>query len=203
MKPIFLILPSLIFLAACGGMTVPAQTRPDSGSPSPLPLIVSPTSPFVPSATTTPVEAASPTPSETPASTATPTLPPWSPTLLVQISGCNTSLDITHGMGEVTNAYPLLKNYTLSNLTNVCATLLASDEARVHPDKTACIPLLPAGNQVLLKLTVDTGFKADTSIQVDVASQEGQAASVTAASCRDLGFPGWIPDQIGVIEPIP
>jgi hypothetical protein len=106
-------------------------------------------------------------------------------------------------MGEVTNAYPLLKNYTFADLTNVCTTLTASDEARPHPDKTVCIPLLPAGHQALLKLTVDTGFQEDTSIQVDAASQEGQAASVAAPSCTALGFPGWIPDKVGVVELIP
>jgi hypothetical protein len=207
MKRFFKIIPFLLLLTACGGIIIPVQTGPGVATPSPLPAIRSPTSPFVPTSTSTPVETPLP-PTETGSPTATFTASPTDTpsmtlSLLLEISGCNTSLDITHGMGEVTNAYPLLRNYTLSDLTNVCATLSASDEARVHPDKTACIPLLPAGNQVLLKLTVDTGFKQDTSIQVDVTSQEGQNTSASASSCRALGLPGWIPAKIGTIEPIP
>jgi len=106
-------------------------------------------------------------------------------------------------MGEVTNAYPIIRNSTGSDLTNVCATLTASDEARLHPDKTSCIASLPNGFQVTLKLTVDTGFKQDTSIHVDVTSNEGVTASLTRSSCRDIGLPGWVPDKTGVVEPIP
>ena len=106
-------------------------------------------------------------------------------------------------MGEVTNAYPVLLNTTGSNLTNVCATLSASDEARVHPDKTACVGLLPTGDQVVLKLTVDTGFEQDTSIRVVATSNEGFSATSNRPSCKDIGFPGWLPDKTNVIEPIP
>jgi hypothetical protein len=105
-------------------------------------------------------------------------------------------------MGEVTNAFPVLRNTTGYNLTNVCATLSATDEARVHPNKTACISGLPAGYQVTLKLTVDTGFEQDTTIQVVVNTTEGPGASASRPSCRDIGLPGWLPDKIGVIEPI-
>jgi hypothetical protein len=121
----------------------------------------------------------------------------------MDILGCNTSLDILHQMGEVTNAYPVIRNLTSNNLTNVCATLSASDEARVHPDKTACVVALPAGYQVTLKLTVDTGSGQDTSIQIIVNTSEGLGASVSRPSCRDIGLPGWVPDIIGVVEPIP
>ncbi len=203
-KHLSLILPIFILLAACGRIVLPTQVATREMTPSPPPAILSPTSPFAPSATFTP--SGTPTASEPPTATltASPTETPAAAfSLLVEISACNTSLDLTHGMGEVTNAYPLLKNYTSTDLTNVCATLSASDEAREHPDKTACVPVLPARKQVLLKLTVDTGFQVDTSIQVGVTSQEGPAVSVTAPSCAALGWPGRAPEKLGVIEPIP
>jgi hypothetical protein len=105
-------------------------------------------------------------------------------------------------MGEVTNAYPVVRNFTGKNLTNVCATLSASDEARVHPDKTACIDILPTGYQVILKLTVDTGNGQDTAIQVVVRTTEGYATSIAHSSCLDIGLPVWLPDKVGVKEPI-
>ena len=106
-------------------------------------------------------------------------------------------------MGEVTNAYPVVRNNTGNTLTNVCATLLASDEARIHPDKTACITALPAGFQVTLKLTVDTGTGQDTAIQVNVSTTEGNSATAARSSCRAIGLPGWLPDKVGMVEPIP
>ena len=106
-------------------------------------------------------------------------------------------------MGEVTNAYPVIRNLTGNSLTNVCATLSATDEARVHPDKTACVAALPAGYQITLKLTVDTGVGQDTAIQVGVNTSEGLSATASSSSCRDIGLPGWVPDNVGVIEPIP
>jgi hypothetical protein len=120
----------------------------------------------------------------------------------LDILGCDTSIDLVHQMGEVTNAYPVIRNSTGKNLTNVCATLSASDEARVHPDKTACVAALPGGYQVTLKLTVDTGAGQDTTIQVVVTTNEGVNASASLSSCRDIGLPGWLPDRVGVIEPI-
>ena len=106
-------------------------------------------------------------------------------------------------MGEVTNAYPIILNASTRDLTNVCATLSASDEARVHPDKTACIPALSAGYQVTFKLTVDTGVGLDTAIQVVVTTTEGVGTSAARSSCRDIGFPSWLPMKVGVIESIP
>lgn len=201
--PVFLL---FIMLASCNGITVPVLPSIGDISPSPSPVIRSPTLPFVPSATFTPLGTPSPTETDIPSPTLTPS--PTSPVdeflgLLVEISGCNTSLDVTHGMGEVTNAYPLLKNTSAVSLNSICATLTASDEDRSHPDKTVCVDLLPFGQQVTLKLTVDTGFQVDTSIQVDVTTQEGVTGHALAPSCLDIGFPGWIPAEIGVIKPIP
>ncbi len=195
----------LLLMVSCSGFQIPLLAGTPIASPSPLPEIISPTPVSVPSST--PAGSGSVTPSPT-GSPSAPTLTPEvtlspSPALLeVEILGCNTSLDITHGMGEVTNAFPVIRNKTGLDLVDVCATLSASDEARAHPDKTACTPALPAGYQVTLKLTVDTGFKQDTSISVDVTSPSGYEASTSRSSCRSLGVPGWIPGKVGLVEPI-
>ena len=197
----------LSFLAACGGMNIPLAVNTPLVTPSSPPAILSPTPPFIPSVA--PSTTALPSiinrltevPTTIPSTLTTTSLP--IPSLSLDILGCNTSIDVTHQMGEVTNAYPLIRNSTNTELTNVCAKLTASDEGRIHPDKTSCVASLPHGLQVMLKLTVDTGFEQDTSIRVDVSSKEGFTVSLTRSSCLDLGMPGWVPDKIGVIEPIP
>jgi hypothetical protein len=125
------------------------------------------------------------------------------PDISLEISGCSTSLDLTHGMGEVTNAYILVKNHSLTDRSNVCATLSASDESRHHPDKTVCLELLPSLHQVALKLTVDTEFDQDTSIQVVVMSGEESLADSTTPSCQAITVPGWKPSDNGKVIPIP
>jgi len=146
-------------------------------------------------ATETPTPSATPTP---PSATATP-----ESEIAISLLGCDTSLDISHGMGEVTNVYAVIGNHSQTDLTNLCATLSASDEARQHPDKTKCAPTLPIGYQVTLKLTVDTGFKEDTSIQVDVTTDQNITGTLSKESCREIGIPGLIPAQAGSLEPIP
>jgi hypothetical protein len=106
-------------------------------------------------------------------------------------------------MGEVTNAYALIKNNTSTEVSDLCATLTASDEERQHPDKTACVDLLPGHHQVTLKLTVDTGVDQDTSIHVVVMIGEEILAEQTALSCREIAVPGWTPSNVGEIVPIP
>ncbi len=202
----FLVFTILFFLAACGGINVPLALVTPVVSPSSMPAILSPTPSLMPSST--------PTPTVLPAFrplTEVPSTPPATPTaattpvvrLFLDISGCNTSLDVTHGMGEVTNAYLVIYNYTGAELTNVCATLSATDEGRLHPDKTACASSLPTGYRIMLKLTVDTGYEQDTAIQVEANSSEGFSAGHQVASCRELGFPGWISLKVGILEPIP
>lgn len=196
----------LSLLAACGGMNIPLAAITPLGHPSSTPVIISPTPRVFPS--TTPTSTALPiiislteVPSNFPV-TIPATLTPL-PGLLLDILGCKTSFDLKHQMGEVTNAYPIIQNYSGKDLTNVCLTLVASDEDRLHPDKTSCVSSLPIGFQVILKLTVDTGFKQDTSIRVDVSSKEGSIASLARSSCLDLGLPGWVPEMVGTFEPIP
>jgi len=165
---------------------------------------LTPDATFTSTATATNTPTSTSTATNTPFFTYTPTTNSSQPTqLTLEILGCNTSLDILHQMGEVTNVYPIVRNYTAKTLTNVCSTLSASDEARVHPDKTACVVALPAGFQVTLKLTVDTGTGRDTAILVVVNTTEGDSASLVRSSCQAIGFPGWLPDQVGVFEPVP
>jgi hypothetical protein len=204
----------LLMLAACKGGYIPLAVVTPITWPSPLPAIHSPTPRFIPTATPTIIILpATPTntqpaglpPTEYPTYTlvSTPATTPGQPSnLVVDILECNTSNDILHSMGVVTNAFPIIRNYTGANLNNVCAALSASDEARTHPDKIACAASLPAGFQVTLKLTVDTGVSEDTTIQVLVTSTEGFEAKAESSSCTDIGLPGWTPDEINVIEPI-
>jgi hypothetical protein len=120
----------------------------------------------------------------------------------VEILGCNTSVDIRNGMGEVTNAYVKIKNSGNVDLANTCGLLRAIDEGREHPDKKVCIPNLPVQNQVTLKLTVDSTYRQDTIIQVDITSNEAILLRVDRHSCRDIGLFGGAPTDVGVIKPI-
>jgi hypothetical protein len=209
-KVSFISLMLFLVLTSCNRITINPRYQVGGATPSSLPNIESPTPSKNPSffsdtpthslATTTQV-----IPNTQTAETYTPTFNntityTQTPGLLVSILECNTSLDIFHQMGEVTNAYPLIQNISGKDLTNVCATLSASDEARVHPDKTSCVPSLPDGYEVTLKLTADTGFEQDSSIRVDINDDQGYSTFFTEPSCREIGVPGWSPTTIGVIE---
>ena len=222
------ILPLAIFLTitltGCNGWSYTVPTFP-APPPTITPSIFSPT-PVIFTITTTatsvfpsktpiitPTEtlteiATAVTPSETatafteaPTSTDTPTLPPVSPNIVVEVLGCNTSIDILHGMGEVTNAYVILKNNTGNDLSNLCATLNALDEGRVHPDKTVCVPTLANGQQVTLKLTVDSTYKQNTPIQVEVKSGDTLLSRIGQASCTDIGL--FEPKPESLLTPVP
>jgi hypothetical protein len=225
MKRILLPAIFLIFtLTSCNGWSYTVPTFP-APPPSITPSILSPTPLiFTVTNTTTPVlvsetptvtpietltETATPvTPSETataftelPTPTDTPTSPSVSPNIVVQVLGCNTSIDITHGMGEVTNAYVTLKNNTGNDFSNLCATLNALDEGRVHPDKTVCVPSLANGQQVTLKLTVDSTYKQNTPIQVEVKSGDTLLSRIGQDSCTDIGL--FAPKPESLLTPVP
>jgi hypothetical protein len=121
----------------------------------------------------------------------------------IEILGCNTSIDILHGMGEVTNAYVKVKNTGTVDLPNTCGLLRAIDESeREHPDKEVCVNNLPAQQQVTLKLTVDSTYQQNTIIQVDVLSNAVVLLRKDQQSCRDINLFGGTPADVGIIKPI-
>jgi len=106
----------------------------------------------------------------------------------VEVLGCNTSFDVTHSMGEVTNAFIVIQNTGGVELTNLKATLYALDEGREHPDKTVDVTSLLAGYEVTLKLTVDSTYREETPIQIEVRADGGMFQRVGADSCKDIGL---------------
>ena len=222
MKRISLLLVFIFILTACDTLSAPPQPFPVwTPIPSRTPSIVTATPiiislPFtetiIPSATVvvpvtpTNTEIPSPTPTTTPIPpTETPAPIPTSTavqSLAVDILGCNTSIDITHGMGEVTNAYVTVKNTGTVDLPNTCALLRAIDENRVHPDKQKCVVNLPVQSQVTLRLTVDSAYKQNTVIQVDASSNDVLLLRVDKPSCTDIGLFGGAPADLGVVKPI-
>ncbi|WKZ38449.1 MAG: hypothetical protein QY332_10960 [Anaerolineales bacterium] len=211
--PVFLFLAFI--LAACDTWGIPPQPFPvwtpipsrTPGIVTATPLILLPPSidtftPGVIPASPTNTDIPSPTePLEPPSPTQTFTAVS-APAVELDILGCNTGLDILHGMGEVTNAYVNIKNTGNVDLPNTCALLRAIDEDREHPDKKRCIDNLPAQHQVKLKLTVDSQYKVDTIIQVEVASSETVLLRVEQQSCRNISLFGGTPSDVNVVKPI-
>jgi hypothetical protein len=214
----FLVVPLIIFLlTSCNGWFFQPGYNPPTPflPPTRTPSIISATPNGGGSGSATPMIATSTVAASTPAvvNTDTPPFPPTEtlspeptnvipvPSVGIEILGCNTSLDITHGMGEVTNAFVTLTNTGNVDLTNLKATLFALDEGREHPDKTVELPLLPAALQVTIKLTVDSTYKADTPIQVEVAADGGVFQRVGEASCKDIGV--FAPDPATLNTPVP
>ena len=162
------------------------SATPQIATSTPIPFI---TATFVPTLI----------PSDTPL--ITPTNAPVGPSVSVEVLGCNTSIDVTHGMGEVTNAFVVLRNTGGVEFTNLRVTLNALDEGREHPDKTVEIDSLPIGYQDTLKLTVDSTYKQDTPIQIEVTDQAGLFQRVGADSCKDIGIFAPNPDSLNT--PVP
>ena len=163
-------------------MLTPSPTGTITRTPTPS---ATPTATTSPKPTTTPTL---PTPSITPSPTVTrtPSVTPLPPNLVTTILGCDIGFDLTHGMGQVTNAYARVRNLGGIELTNVCLTLNASDEGRVHPDKSHCFSLLPVNYEVTTKLTVDTQSNTVSSIDVVVTSNQNLGDQVSGAGCRAL-----------------
>ena len=159
MKKLILLSLTALMLAGCDLWNVSPQPFPVwTPIPSRTPGLVTPTPVIIrPSLTASPATGTAPgvtdTPSRIPSESPTPTATPFQAVDVI-ILGCNTGIDITHGMGEVTNAYVTLKNIGTSDLPEVCVLLRALDEDREHPDKSRCVEALPASHQVTLKLTV-------------------------------------------------
>jgi hypothetical protein len=206
MKKISALILLVFLLTACDA----AQPQPFpvwTAIPSRTPNIITATpiilNPVV--VTTMPTNTPVPPPTIAPSFTPLPTLtftPAAAPALSVDIRGCDTSIDITHGMGEVTNAFVTVKNTGNVDLPNTCAMLRAIDEGREHPDKKVCVPNLPVGNQVTLKLTVDSTYQEGTMIQVDATSNDVLLLRVDQQSCTSIGLFGGAPSDLGVVKPI-
>ncbi len=188
---------------------LPATNTPSIVSPTPVVIGASSATPVVTTliviSSNTPFSANTNTPVA--AFTETPLIPDTGATTVptasvsVEVLGCNTSIDVTHGMGEVTNAYITLKNTGTVELTNVKATLNALDEGRVHPDKTVELTSLPVAYQVTVKLTVDSTYRQETPIQIEVTADGGLFQRVGANSCKDIGL--FAPNPGDLKTPVP
>jgi len=209
MKKILFPALALFLLAACDVWNAQPQPFPSwTAIPSRTPNIITATPLILLITPATPDATFTPAPSETPVPTDT-ALPPTAtisvtpaPALDVEILGCNTSIDITHGMGEVTNAFITLKNIGGVDLPNTCGLLRAIDEGREHPDKKVCVPNLPIQSQVTLKLTVDSTYKEGTIIQVDALSNDVILLRVDKQTCADIALFGGAPSNLNAIEPL-
>jgi hypothetical protein len=104
-------------------------------------------------------------------------------------------------MGEVTNAFVVVRNTGGSELTNMKVTLKALDEGREHPDKTVEVPSLAANYKVTLKLTVDSTYQEETPIQVEVSADSGLFHRAGAESCKDIGL--FAPNPSDLSTPMP
>lgn len=216
MKKFLIMVLTMSLVTSCNGWffqpspyNPPTPFLPPTRSPSivsPTPAVIGVNSPTPNVATSTevpdiPVTGLTNTPlvSDTPSVVATETLPNLS--IRVEILGCDTSIDVTHGMGEVTNAYVTLKNTGNLELTNIKATLNALDEGREHPDKTVELTALAVNYQVTIKLTVDSTYREETPIQIEVSADGGLFQRVGANSCRDIGL--FAPRPDGLMTPVP
>jgi hypothetical protein len=215
MKKYVLLILIAAALSACNGWTIqplpnnpPTPFLPATLTPAiftATPVVIGPTATLnISTSTSTATATPFPTntnvsPSDTPVLTFTSV--PSQPSVSVEVLGCNTSIDITHGMGEVTNAFVTLENTGSVDLFNLRTTLFALDEGREHPDKTVETTFLQAGYQVTLKLTVDSTYQEETPIQVEVMGDGGLFQRVGAASCRDIGL--LAPDPSSLNTPMP
>lgn len=219
-KPVPMLLLMLLacLLASCNGWVVkpapfnpPTPFLPPTNTPSvfsPTPVVIAPASatPTPQIATATPVifitatNTATLIPSDTPA--VTEIIPPTGAALSVEILGCDTSIDVAHGMGEVTNAYVVIRNTGGVELTNLRVVLNARDEGREHPDKRKEIPSLPVGYKVTLKLTADSTYQEDTPIQIETSTSAGLFDRVGAESCKDIGLFAPNPNDLSTPMPI-
>ena len=213
MKKCMILFLTMFLLTSCNGWFFqPSPYNP----PTPFlpatrtPGIVSPTADVIGSSATPVIATSTPSPnntpvvvlSDTPTATATATVVASSPSISVEVLGCNTSIDVTHGMGEVTNAFVTLKNTGNVELTNLKATLNARDEGREHPDKTVELTALPVNYQVSIKLTVDSTYREETPIQVEITGDGGLFQRVGADSCRDIGVFAPNPDALNTPVPV-
>lgn len=217
MKKILMLLIALPVLASCNGWFfqrspytpptpfLPPTRTPSIVSPTPVVIGVNTATPNLVTSTVppsnTPFNPVTDTPAVVRTDTPLPTVFLPNASVGVQLLGCDTSIDVTHGMGEVTNAYVTLKNVGNIDLTNIKVTLFALDEGREHPDKTVELTLLPVNHEVTVKLTVDSTYRAETPIQIEVTGDASLFQRVGTDSCRAIGILAPRPD--GLMTPVP
>jgi hypothetical protein len=215
-RSIFTIL-LLLLTTSCNGWVIqpgpfnpPTPFLPPTNTPSivtatPVVIAASPTSTIqiLPTATSISFITATSVPTLIPSNTpdTIQTTVPSGSAVAVEILGCNTSIDVTHGLGEVTNAFVVLRNTGGVDLINMTATLRALDEGEEHPDKTVEVSSLLTGYQVTLKMTVDSTYQEETPIQVEVTADGGLFQRVGAESCKDIGF--FAPEPGDLTTPVP
>lgn len=219
MKKLISVFLAMFVLTSCNGWffqpspyNPPTPFLPPTKTPSvvtPTPVVVGANSATPSVATAIPVITNTPfafitntpivIPTDTPSITATVAV--GAPAVSVEVLGCNTSIDVTHGMGEVTNAFITLKNSGNVLLTNMRTTLFALDEGREHPDKTVEAASLPIGYELTLKLTVDSTYQEETPIQIEVTADGGLFQRLGEASCRDIGL--FAPNPASLNTPVP
>lgn len=188
----FLVQPS----ASNTSILIPSETPTVTVSPA-----GNATATFTPAFTNTASATSSPTLTELPILSQTATSTPQ--VLDVELLGCETGVDVSHAMGEVTNAYVSLINALGPEQSGVCVTLSSSDEGRAHPDKTVCIPSLPHGYMVTIKPTIDTSYKADTKISLEIGSDEGLSIKISDEVCQGIGSNKPAAQILNLIQPIP
>jgi len=210
MQKITLSILLTLLLSSCNGWIIqplpgPTPFLPSTPTPSiftPTPVVIGVTSASVTPGIATPTATTIiPTYTETSLPVPSLTSSPTGPAISIKVLGCNTSIDITHSMGEVTNAFVTLKNIGGLELRNTKVTLFALDEGREHPDKTVELTSLPVGYQVTVKLTADSTYKQESAIQVEVISNQGTFPREGLASCRDIGI--LVPNPSALNTPIP
>ena len=217
MKKTIVLILLMLLTASCNGWVIqpgnpPTPFLPPTNTPSILtatPVVIAASAtPTVQLPTATSIVFITATtpptlfPSDTPVGSQ-PTHPPvpGGPAVSVEILGCNTSIDVTHGMGEVTNAFVILRNTGGVELTNLNTTLRALDEGREHSDKTIEMTSLPPGYKVTVKMTVDSTYQEETPVQVEVTADGGLFQRVGAESCKDIGL--FAPDLDDLTTPVP
>jgi hypothetical protein len=104
----------------------------------------------------------------------------------VNISGCKTSFDIMHSLGEVTNVYAEIQNIGNADAKGVSAQASATDESGAHPNKYASIGDLPTGTYTKIKLTVDTTQGEFGTITVKASSSNAGTAIKSVTDCSEI-----------------
>lgn len=103
------------------------------------------------------------------------------PKLSVSIDACRTSVDITHGLGEVTDVYVSVTNYGTKDALNVQLTSTAND-IESHYKESGTIGSLGPGISYKAKLTVDTKYGVQTTVSTAASCPECSPSSTTTTS---------------------